>query len=530
MSRFFAILSVSTMLGLAAPVALADPPQDLAPRVESQDHHLAMYKKKGGSSRSGSRSGASSGAKNKPAPSRSAPARPAPAHSAPRHAATPSQPGAQSQPAAQRPAPQPSQPSQPAAQRPAPQPSQLSQPSQPSQPAAQRPAPQPSQPAVQRPHPQGAQSQPAAQRPVANPGQPSAASARPQTGAAQRPGGPAQHQGQIHSQGPAAKPGVSPTSARPSTHKPAQVHRTVSRSPADNIAGASRHAHKAQQQQQAGSQAHRNQHAKAHRERVERAHARARHAQIARHRHHAHARHAHRAYWARHHRHTHHWSWWHRPWWPRHAYYYGPWYQPYWSYGVFVYGPAPVHHVTYVSGEPQPSVEEAPERKVDRAHTWAVGIRGGSYMSGYERGPGYGDFGLGFSGRYRATESLGFELAWAHHNQTWTDDTERWSEPLSASVQLFAFPWTRFNPYMSAGITWTDRSYRDMYENRYGTQIVSEDSLIFGPHGGLGLEFGVGDRASINLEGRVIGYLNIDEDDKAVPSALQTTAGVNFYF
>ena len=332
-------------------------------------------------------------------------------------------------------------------------------------------------------------------------------------------------------------------SARPGvTGASTATHRSVQRNPSTNVAGAARHA--TRQVNGQGQQAHGNQgahgnghhnahanHGRAHDHRVARAHAKARHNHRAHHRHHSHARWARRAYHRRHHRGLHHWSWWHRPHWPWYSYYYGPWYRPNWAYGVFIYGHRPVvHHTTYVAGAPQPEPQPEPVRKVDRTHKWAVGIRGGSYMSGYQNGPGFGDFGLGISGRYRAAESLGFELSWAHHDQTWTESTERWSEPFAASVQLFAWPWTRFNPYLSAGVTWTDRSYRDLWTDRYGTHQVSEDHVIFGPHGGLGLEFGVGDNASINLEGRLIGYLNIEDEDYAVPSAVQTTAGVTLSF
>ena len=507
MSRFLVIVSTTMFLGLASPVALAEAPSDQGPQVRTQQLELAAWKKKKKPSSSGSK------------PSQ---ARPAPSRPAPRHATTPGQ-----QPAAQRPAPQQA----PAAQRPAPQQAPSAQRPAPQQaPAAQRPAPQQAPTAQQAP----ARQAPTTARPTTSPTQQAPATqARPNPSNPQaRPSNPAQ--GQVHSQVRPTNPGSATPSARPGSLSPpsAVVHRSVSRNPANNIAGATRHANNALAHQAQGGQqarAHQNNnHAAAHQQRVARAHAKARHAQAARHRHHAHSSWARRAYYARHHRHHHGWGWWYRPWRSHHSYY-GPWYHPHWSYGVFIYGSSPAYHTVYVADQPT-TVEEAPERKVDRAHKWAVGIRGGSYVSGYQHGPGFYDFGMGITGRYRASEALGFEAAWAHHDQTWTETTERWSEPFAASVQLFAWPWTRFNPYLSAGITWTQRSYRDSYTDRYGTHQVSEDHVLFGPHGGLGLELGLGDNASVNVEGRLIGYLNVEEDDRAVPSAVQTTAGVNLYF
>jgi hypothetical protein len=495
MSRFLVIFSATVLFGLASPVALADAPGD-APQARADAPDLKVRKKK----KSGAKKSSSA---KKPQPARSTPQR-----SAPRHASAPgNRPGAQQGSAGQQ-APVAQQPAQqaPTAQRPAQQ------------------APSAHQPATHQAP--SAQQAPAAQRPTQAPSaQPGAAQARPTTtGTHARPSNPGQQGGTVHPVATGVKPGTA-MSARPTGHATAGTHRSVHRPPAANIAGAQRHA------QQSGAAHHNHkQHARASAKnhRVQRAHAQARHAQQARHRHHAHASHAHRAYYARHHRHNHGWNWYHRPWWRSHSYY-NPWYRPHWAYGVFIYGPRPVHHTVYVADQPA-EVAQPQRRAVDRSQKWAVGLRGGGYLSGYEHGPGFNDFGMGLTGRYRAAESLGFELAWAHHDQTWTEDTNRWSEPLSASVQLFGLPWTRFNPYVSAGITWTDRSYRDSYTDRYGSHVVSEDHVIFGPHGGLGLELGLGDNASVNVEARMMGYLNIEDDDRALPTALQTQAGVNFYF
>jgi len=270
-------------------------------------------------------------------------------------------------------------------------------------------------------------------------------------------------------------------------------------------------------------------HAAAHHNKQARAHAAARHAAKTRHHKAAHHAHAHNAWKHRHKHHARKHSWW----WRHHPHYgWHPWYHPTWSYGVFVYGP---HYrtgrVVYVNGQPQPATASAePVRQVDRTRQFAVGLRGGRYMSGYQQGPSFGDFGMGIAARYRAAEALGFEVSWAHHDQTWSEDTERWSQPLAASAQLFAFPWTKVNPYLSGGLTWTSRCYNDaIYKGPNQTTVEAEDTL-FGPHLGLGLELGVGDNASINLEGRGMAYLNKSADDQSAPSALQGTAGFNLYF
>lgn len=198
-----------------------------------------------------------------------------------------------------------------------------------------------------------------------------------------------------------------------------------------------------------------------------------------------------------------------------------PGYPRHWYHGVFVYGPGPRY-----AGRAHVPASAAPKREVDRAQTWAVGLRAGSYMSGYRGGAAYGDFGMGVALRYRPVESLGFEGQWVYHDQSWDSGTERISQPLSLSVQLFAIPWTRFNPYLSAGITHTGVNLQD----QVGQQTVDAEGALWGPHLGAGLEFGLGEKASINFDLRGIGYLNTPADEMIERGAAQATMGVNFYF
>ena len=246
---------------------------------------------------------------------------------------------------------------------------------------------------------------------------------------------------------------------------------------------------------------------------------------------HHHAAHAHHQAWVRHH-----YSVWrpHRYYvYPRpYPYWYDPWYygRPVrWYHGVFVYGPPVVHHHYYTDSTPEdvPEQAEAPKRTVDRSHTFAVGIRGGSYLSSYSNGASYGDAGLGLALRYRPVEALGFEAQWTYHDQSWSRGSERVQQPFSLSAELFAMPWSRFNPYVLAGVTYTGRNINDP-QGRSGT--VETEQALWGPHGGIGLELGVGDRASVNFDLRGIGYVNKPDNDISRPGAVQANMGVNFYF
>ncbi|GDX81883.1 hypothetical protein LBMAG42_36940 [Deltaproteobacteria bacterium] len=253
-------------------------------------------------------------------------------------------------------------------------------------------------------------------------------------------------------------------------------------------------------------------------------HAPATRARAARHRavSHGYASHAyasHHAAWAAH-RAPYHW--------------YGPWragHPHYWYHGVFVYGP-PVVYVGGGGGGDDAgggggSRAKEPKREVSRAGDWSIGVRGGSYLSGFQDGSGYGDAGLGIAARYRPIEPLGFEVAWTYHDATWSGNTSRIQQPLMVSAELFAFPWSRVSPYVLAGVTMTDRNIAQ--PSVFGQTFATEQDL-WGPHGGLGIEFGLGKSASLNFDARFIGYVNKPVDDLARAGAVQANMGLNFYF
>ncbi len=203
-----------------------------------------------------------------------------------------------------------------------------------------------------------------------------------------------------------------------------------------------------------------------------------------------------------------------------------PHYHPrYWSSGVFLYNP-PVerHTVTVIErGGGTQTVErdaEKPLRAVDRAGTVAIGVRGGSAIGKGLDGEVHGDNGLGITGRFRPVEALGVEVAWMHHRDSWEQQADRTTSPLSVSGQVFAFPWTRVSPYLSAGYTWT--SLTD----------GAATGQLKGPHGGVGLELAIGESAALGIEGRYTHYGDFDALPKNTTSAgaLQGTLGLNFYF
>ena len=224
---------------------------------------------------------------------------------------------------------------------------------------------------------------------------------------------------------------------------------------------------------------------------------------------------------------------WHRHYAAAHHHY--AWYQPrgwfhrwapgrphYWYHGVFVYGPAPWSPPP-PPGHPRASV---PEREVSHAGDLTIGVRGASYTSGYKNGAPYSDLGLGVAARYRFVDALGLEVQWVYHDESWTQGTQRIEQPLSASLQLFAVPWARVNPYLVAGVTVTQRNVQD----KVGPTFVEENGAAIGPHIGLGLDINLSEHSSLTLDGRYLAYANLDPNDAARAGALQGNLGVNFSF
>ncbi len=197
-------------------------------------------------------------------------------------------------------------------------------------------------------------------------------------------------------------------------------------------------------------------------------------------------------------------------------------------HGVFVYGPRPVTHVHYGGSNVSVSQADLPTRKVDRNNTLAVGLRAGSVYGGYAGAAPYADLGFGVNMRYRPDEMLGFELALASYAQN-TPDSHRQQTVGQASVELFAFPWTRVSPYVLTGLTVAGRDFSDAYYTSSVQQYESQGTL-YGLHGGIGLELAIGDRFGIDLEGRYIGYMGQSTRDAALPGSFQTTAGVMYHF
>ncbi len=200
-------------------------------------------------------------------------------------------------------------------------------------------------------------------------------------------------------------------------------------------------------------------------------------------------------------------------------------------HGVFVYGPPPRHHHYYPARQTQVQRTHLPARQVDRNHSLALGLKGGTFFSGTTDGDLYSDPGLGLMARYRPAEAVGLQLDVSHHaglTSFAASESQRNQTQASGSVALFAYPWSRVSPYVIGGVTWNGRALQDRYFTEGGTTVDTTEDVLTGLHGGVGLSLGLGQKVALELEGRYIGYLDGSAADPV--GALQGTGGLVFHF
>jgi opacity protein-like surface antigen len=207
----------------------------------------------------------------------------------------------------------------------------------------------------------------------------------------------------------------------------------------------------------------------------------------------------------------------------------------YWGAGIFFYSPPPKGHKVRVvrgSGPGARSVQGAPtpSRAIDRNGDFSLGLQAGSYISGYRDGGDYSDLGFGLSVGYRPVETLGLQLDHNIHDNTFDEQSERSQATTSASMNIYAFPWTRVSPYATLGATWTERDIADTYSDGLVNQVVVAQDTLFGPHAGLGMEFAFGQNAGLNVEAKYVSYLDVGGEDKSLENAIQTNVGLKMYF
>ena len=197
-------------------------------------------------------------------------------------------------------------------------------------------------------------------------------------------------------------------------------------------------------------------------------------------------------------------------------------------HGIFIYGPRPGTHNTYTGQNEKIARRDMPDRSLDRGGSLAVGMLGGALFSSEADGSAvFGDPGAGLQARFRPVEFLGLQVA-GQHSVGWMGVEPgaplRESTLGTASLQLFAFPWSHVSPFLTAGATMQDT---DM--TLIGASDGDDAKTLWGPHAGLGLEIGIGKSVAIDLDGR-LNYLVNAKANGATPTAFTTNLGLMFHF
>ena len=202
------------------------------------------------------------------------------------------------------------------------------------------------------------------------------------------------------------------------------------------------------------------------------------------------------------------------------------WHPDTWSRGVFVYSPPErPQSVQVVEERPNGSTARvaAPRRTIDRRGDLSVGLhaagRVGVDAATLSAAPA--TVGAGLTGRYRLLDPLGLELSWSRTLSDWETPDPLTVNTLSASAQVFAFPWTRLSPYLSVGYS----------GERVRPSAAAEVAVARGPHAGLGLELALGQNAAIGAELRGTGLLPVGADaDAGRRFGAQALAAFHLYF
>jgi len=142
----------------------------------------------------------------------------------------------------------------------------------------------------------------------------------------------------------------------------------------------------------------------------------------------------------------------------------------------------------------------------------------------------WSDPGLGLALEYRPVPALGVEAGLIRYDDILGAQRERAHTAVQGSAIGYLVPRSPVRPYALAGLTWQGRNVHDTYFDGEEYGLYQNERAAWGPHAGLGVEFGLGQRWVIDLEGRVIGYLNHAGTDPSLPGALQTTLAIGHRF
>lgn len=210
--------------------------------------------------------------------------------------------------------------------------------------------------------------------------------------------------------------------------------------------------------------------------------------------------------------------------------YYG--YRPYlWAPPVAVAPPPPVARREVADAPPSGGVSPKAKKKLDRSHTLAVGVRGGSLFGGYEAGEMFVDPGIGLAVRYRPEAAVGLEISAIRFDPTaFLDDSPRVHALWDGSVEYFFAAKSPVSPYVLGGVTYTARRFDDEFRADGRTGTLRARDANWGPHAGAGLEIALGRSVAIDLEGRYTALMTAPIEDPTFPGVVTANAAAMLHF
>ncbi|MEN0066099.1 MAG: hypothetical protein AAGA48_28415 [Myxococcota bacterium] len=165
--------------------------------------------------------------------------------------------------------------------------------------------------------------------------------------------------------------------------------------------------------------------------------------------------------------------------------------------------------------------------KYNRENTVAIGLTGGSVLSGNNDVGLFTDGGVGGWFRARPRGPFAVQLDVSHYfgvTRRPLLQQARQQTQLGGSVMWFATSRAPLTPYVLGGAAYAHRSVQDQ---TFGNDFPVRSNL-FGLQGGGGLEVALGRSAVLDFEARYVGYLGRDSNDPV--GSLTATVGIGTHF
>ncbi len=163
----------------------------------------------------------------------------------------------------------------------------------------------------------------------------------------------------------------------------------------------------------------------------------------------------------------------------------------------------------------------------NRENTLALGLTGGSWISGNPDAGTFFDGGVGGFARLRPRGPFAAQVDVGHFfgvTRRPLLQQARQQTMVSGSMMWFVAPRSPVTPYALGGVSYTHLAIQDQ---TFGNGVPVRSNL-FGLQGGGGLEIALGRSAVLDFEARYVGYLGRDASDPV--GTVTATVGIGTHF